>query len=190
MDEPTEPVRRKRGRPPGVRNKPKAEIVEAPAVVQAKKTVERMVAPSSVPMDDYRHADPAALVARLYSMCDWASQCLMNEMKVGIGAKEGMRISALDIEKLVDVGNSLEKALSSHKRAIDILEKLKGSKTPEELLEIAIQKIEGQSLATLSATIKRLRDKRKTFAPLRAGEDKQIEDSTMETAMLEAMEDL
>lgn len=161
MDE----IKRKRGRPPGSKNKKPAEE-KSPE----QKMLERVVAPSSVPMDDYRHADPMTLVGRLYSIVDWQSQALMNEMRTALGTRGGNKLSELDVLKAKELGTGLEKALASHKRAVEVAKSLKGTKTPEEYLRLAIDKIKAQSLATISEIIKELREHRRKLGPMRPGE--------------------
>jgi hypothetical protein len=154
-----EPPKKKRGRPPGVKNRPKE-------VIEAEKHPPREMPPSEVPFGDYVAADPMTLVARLYAEVDWAQQSLRNEMKKGIGAKDGARLSFEDSEKLQKVAAALEKAIIAHSRANKLMKELAGQKTPAELLESAIKKIEAQDLATQTAIIKRLREHRKNLGPV------------------------
>ncbi len=161
-----EPVKRKRGRPPGVKNRqPMVIVPDGP----------RETPPGFEPMDDYRHADPLTMVSRNYAMLDWAQQALRVEMKRGLGADKGMRVSELDIAKLLDLSNTLMRMLEAHKRAIGVAEELAKAKTPAELLEISIRKIEGQDLPTLQAVIRRLREHRAKLAPVTRRDNKMME---------------
>lgn len=183
-----EPPKRKRGRPPGVKNRPK-EVIEAEKAAEKGAWSSPV---STVPFEDYRHPDPMAMVSRQYAAVDWAQQALQNALKTGIGDRgaKGLDVFEGDMDRLVAAGNALEKALSSHKRAIDLMKHIQGEKTPEELLEIAIRKIEGQSLITLSAVIRRLRNTRKSRAPLIKGENFALGSDSMEQAMAEAIGDI
>jgi hypothetical protein len=182
LDEPVvAPVKRGRGRPKGVRNKRPEERFAVPAA---------QVAPSVLPYEDYTAPDPMALVGRLYAEVDWGMTALRNMMKTGIGAAKGMNVSYEDTEKLAKVSAALCNALVAHDRAIKLMDKLKEAKTPAELLEIAVKKIEGQDLATMSAIIKRLRDKRKSIAPMTGADNTRIANTSMEDSMEEAMKDL
>lgn len=154
-----EPPKKRRGRPPGVKNRPKE-------VIEAEKHPPREMPPSSIPFEDYVAADPMTLVSRLYAEVDWAQQSLRNELKKGIGAKDGMRLSFDDAEKLQKVAAALEKAIIAHARANKLMKELAGQKTPAEHLESAIKKIEAQDLATQTAIIKRLRENRKRLGPV------------------------
>lgn len=143
----TEP--RKRGRPPGSRNRPK---------------VPRLVPPSTVALEDYRYCDPEALVARQLSMLDWAQQAMRNEMKRAMG-ETGEWVTFEDVQKLEKLSNSIVRAIEALKRSTDIASELAARLTPEQLLEAAIKKIEGQDLATIDHAIKRLRKHRELLAP-------------------------
>lgn len=173
-----QPVKRKRGRPKGSKNR--VGVTVPPNVLTPRE-----VPPGLTPMADYRHADPLALVERHYAMVDWQQQALRQEMMIGLGAEAGVRSNADDIEKLMDLGGALMKALDSHKRAIALAEELAKNKTPEQLLEIAIRKVEGQDLPTLEAIIKRLRKKRTELAPVTKRESKRMGDESAVDAMLE-----
>jgi alcohol dehydrogenase YqhD (iron-dependent ADH family) len=130
---------RRRGRPPGVRNKPKP-----------------LVPPSTVPHEDYRHADPAAIVSRQLSMLDWAQQALRNELKAGYQAR-GTTIDHRDVEKLEKLSNAIVRAMVAMQKLADITDELAKRMTPEQLLEAALKKVEGQDAATIRYAIKRLR---------------------------------
>lgn len=161
-----QPVKRGRGRPKGSGNK--KPIVVVP-------DGDRETPPGFQPMDDYRHADPLTMISRNYAMLDWAQQALRVEMKRGLGADKGMRVSEVDIAKLLDLSNTLLRMLDAHKRAIAVAEDLAKAKTPAELLEISIRKIEGQDLPTLQAVIRRLREHRARLAPVTRRDSKMME---------------
>lgn len=181
-------VKRRPGRPKGSRNK-RGLIGSYPAV-EVAPDITRVRPITTVPFEDYTAPDPMAMVGRLYAEVDWGMTALNNEMKKGIGASTGMRISFEDTEKLAKVAVGLEKALVCHDRALKLMDKLKEHKTPAQLLEMAIVKVEGQDLATLSAIIKRLRDKRRALAPLTVQDAKRISNTSMEDAMEAALKDL
>lgn len=149
-----QPKRKGPGRPKGSRNKAKLDI-----------DGKRAVPAGLFPMADYRHADPDALVARMLSIIDWQQQALRNEMMKGAQAI-GDHISPADVKKCIDLANALGKTIDSLKRAADVADEMKKRKTPAQLLEIAIQKIEGQDLPTLEKVIFRLRKHREELAPV------------------------
>jgi hypothetical protein len=149
-----DPPKKKRGRPPGVKNKPKGSPED------------RLMPPSLVPFEDYKHPDPLAMVSRLYTECDWAMQALSNEMKKGLGHKEGQRVSFEDAEKLARVAASLEKTIVTHGRALKLMAQLRADKTPEQMLRIAINKIKGQSLATQRAILVELKEHIRKLGPI------------------------
>lgn len=154
-----EPVKKRRGRPPGVPNRPKS-------VIAAERNQPREMPVSTVPFEDYIAADPMTLVSRLYVEVDWGLQALRNEMKKGLGAKDGMRVSYEDAEKLAKISTALERALVAHGRAVKLMKEISQAKTPAQLLLAAIKKIKAQDLATQTAVIKELRDHRKSMGPV------------------------
>lgn len=143
MEAEVDPPRR-RGRPPGSRNKPK-QLDLAP-----------VVPPSSTPLNDYRYSDPAAIVSRQITMLDWAQQALRNEMQAGLQVK-GKWIAAADIERLERLSNGIVRALDAMRKLTDLTDELARRLSPEQLLDKALQKIEGQDAATIRYAIKRLR---------------------------------
>lgn len=156
MDDIDKPKKR-RGRPPGSKNR-----VDVPPPAP----LPRAVPPGYDPMDDYRAPDPLTMVARNYAMLDWAQQALRVQMKIGLGAKEGLRVSEENVAELVSISNGLERTMNAHKKAMDLADSLSKNKTPKELLDIAVAKIKGQDLPTLQAIIKDLRKHREQLAPV------------------------
>lgn len=167
----TDPPKRGRGRPKGSKN----QVTPVPVG-------NREVPPGFDPFDDYRHADPLTLVSRQYAMLDWAQQALRQQLKVGLGAKEGLRVSAVDVDSLMALSATMIRALDGHKKALAIAEELSKAKTPAEILEISIRKIEGQDLPTLQAVIRRLREHRARLAPI-AKRDAKMMDGVFKTAV-------
>jgi hypothetical protein len=175
-----EAPKRGRGRPKGSKNR--VGNTEPPKV-----ETPRSVPPGLLPMDDYRAADPLTLVARHYAMVDWQQQALRQEMKIGLGGKEGTRANVENGLKLVDLGNALMKTMNAHKQALALAETLKSHKTPAELLEIAIGKIEGQDLPTLEAIIRRLRKYRTSIAPTSKNESRRMGDDVTQVSAMEGL---
>ncbi len=60
-------------------------------------------------------------------------------------------------------------------RALALAEELAKQKTPAELLEISIRKIEGQDLPTLQVILRRLREHRAKLAPITKRDLKMME---------------
>jgi len=179
MDEESTPVKRGRGRPKGSKNR-------VPLAVMTP----RVVPPGTVPHDDYRTADPLTLVSRQYAMVDRQQQALRQEMQRGIKGQAGTHANVEDGIKLVDIGNALMKTMNAHKQALVIAETLQKNKTPAELLEIAIKKIEGQDLPTIEAVIKRLRRYRQTVAPVTYNESLRMSDGSPQQSAMEGLHTL
>lgn len=150
MDTDNQPKRR--GRPPGSRNK-------------QKEPEQRLAPPSSTVKADYRHVDLSAMVERQAALIDWAQQAVRNEMNRAMGNK-GTFIDERDVKKLSELSNALVRCLEAIKKADDLEELIKGRLSGEQLLELALQKIEGQDIATLNYSIKRLRAHRERIAPI------------------------
>lgn len=152
-----DPPKRKRGRPPGRKND---------ATIAAEALVNQRLAPeSTVPFEDYRHADMGAIIERQITMLDWAQQACRNEMKQGM-QRDGKRIDLKDIEKLESIAQSIIRTVDALKKYEGVAAEIEKRLTPAQLLEWAITKIEGQDTATLNAVIKRLRAHRATIAPV------------------------
>lgn len=143
---------KRRGRPPGSRNKP-------------KEPEQRLAPPSSTVKADYRHVDLSAMVERQAALIDWAQQAVRNEMNRAMGNK-GTFIDERDVKKLSELSAALVRCLEAIKKADDLEELIKGRLSGEQLLELALRKIEGQDLATLNYAIKRLRAHRERIAPV------------------------
>lgn len=156
----------RRGRPPGVRNRPKDEP--------------RLRAPSTKPLEDYDHADPDTIVSRQLTMLDWAQCAMRNEMKRAMQAK-GTHISSDDIAKLEKLSMAIVRAIDALKRSSEMASEMASRMSPEELMEAAIKKIEAQDLATLNYAIKRLRAHRERIAPV-GGMDKIQMGDSLDTA--------
>ncbi len=162
MDATTEKPRR--GRPPGVRNRP---ALERPILTP----------PSSKPGADYHHADPETIIARQLSMIDWAQQALRNEMMRAYQAK-GVSIQTADLHRLETLSATIVKTVQGLKASSDLALELAKRLTPEELLDAALSKIESQDRATLRAAIKRLRNYMDKLGPVSHGDRQAMKDET------------
>lgn len=167
-DEPDEiPVKRGRGRPPGAKNKVK--ILPRPAALGGIPG-DRERAPSQVPFEVYNVPDPLAMAQALYAEVAWRIDTLRNMRKLGggVGNRQGVGVETNEVAVpiLIDTAATLLKALQAHERAFLLAEKLSKGKTPEQLLEIAIQRCMGQDLATQRGIIKRMRDNLTLLAPI------------------------
>ncbi len=158
---PDEP--RKRGRPPGSRNKPRDEEG-------------RLTPPSSVPLADYKLADPETLVSRQLSMVDWAQQAVRNEMQRAYQSK-GTHIQTVDLDRLETLSNTLVRTMDALKKCSDVAEELSKRMSAEQLLEAAAKKIEGQDAATLRYFIKRFRAYLERVSPTTPNEKRQAGDA-------------
>jgi len=124
-----------------------------------------MTPPSRVPGADYKYSDPDTIVARQLSMLDWAQQAMRNEMQRAMQSK-GVSVQLADIVRLEKLSNAIVKAIEALKRSSDLADELSARMTPEQLLEAALKKIEGQDIATVNYAIKRLRAHRERIAPI------------------------
>lgn len=142
-----DPVKKRgRGRPPGSPNKPKPADIVIPTH-----------APSA--MADYKHADPDSLVSRMLTLLDMQLTAAKSELDLSFKTADGKpRFYNAEFGKnLVDLANALVRAIDALKKSSDINEELSKRLSPQQLLEIALRKVEGQDEATLNYAIKRLR---------------------------------
>lgn len=137
-----EPTPKKRGRPPGSRNLAPLTAILTP--------------PSFEAGGEYKHADLETMISKVLSLLDWAIGATRNELMRGYQGK-GLSIQVEDIEKLSQLALALTRAVDSLKKSSDLAEELASRMSPEQLLEAAIKKLEGQDLKTLRAAIRRLR---------------------------------
>lgn len=167
---------KRRGRPPGSRNKPKHH----------EET--RLVPPSTTPLEDLQHDDPDTIVARQLTMLSWAQQAMRNEMKRAMQAK-GEWISGEDVAKLEKLSQAIVRAIDALKRSSDLASEMASRLSAEELLEAALRKIESQDVATLNYAIKRLRAHRERIAPVGGFDKIQMgEPETATAALAELLE--
>lgn len=163
-------TKRSPGRPPGSKNKPPV-----------------LVPRTNVPaFDDYRHADPGAIISRQIALLDWTQQALRNEMKDAIASEK--MVAGIFIERLEKLSNGILRMIDSLKKYDGLAEELQKRMSPEQLLEAAIKKIEGQDLPTLNAAIKRLRFHRSQLAPVTAVDISQMGEHKSASAAIAALE--
>lgn len=106
---------------------------------------------------DYHHPDPDAIVSRQLAMLDIAQQTLRVEMTQGLGHGDGSRISLQDITKLERMSSTIVRAVDALKRSGELARTLEANMTPQQALEMALRKVEGQDVATLRYAIRRLK---------------------------------
>ncbi len=156
--------KRKRGRPPGSKNRAR-HIAEGP----------REKAEGQKPYDDYAHADPMAMAARLYSEVDWQLSAIRNQRakytekatgRFDKNVAQGEQVDFGAVDDLSKVAGTLEKAMKAHERALVLAEKLAKLKTPAQVLQAAIDRIKGQDLPTLRNIIKELKKYMAAIAPV------------------------
>lgn len=134
-------LRRKPGRPKGSRNK---------------------VRPiGNPPAPDYTHADPLTLIARQFSMIDFAQRSLRAELDERISG----RVDESDVQRLLTMANAICRNVDALRKAENAMSALQSNLTPAELLEAAIKKIEGQDIPTITYAIRRLRAFRASVSP-------------------------
>lgn len=172
----TPPDKPRRGRPPGRRNKP---VLAQPILVP----------PSTKPGLDFADADVDSIVARQLSMVSWAQQALRNEMMRAYQAK-GVSISFEDIEKLEKMSNAIVRSVDGLKKASDLAEELATRLSPQQLLDAAMKKIQGQDRATLRRCIRQLRQYLEQLGPVTNNDKKSLgETAAGAIAALAAHED-
>lgn len=163
------------------------EQKRGPGRPKGSKNKKRLVPPGpGRALNDFKYADPMTLIARQFSLVDWAQQALRNEMTRGMQA-EGTRIGQDDIERLVQLSGALSRSVDALRKANTALEALKDGLTPAELLEAALKKIEGQDLPTINYAIKRLRAYRAMVAPVEGKDRRQLGETAADA--LRALED-
>jgi hypothetical protein len=162
---------KKRGRPPGVRNKPRAAVP-----------------PSTTPLADYHYPDPNAMVARQLSLLDWAQQAMRNEIERGMQGR-GISIQDVDVARLEKLSNALVRAIQALRQVSDLADELSKRLTPEQLLEAALKKVEGQDAATLRYAIKRLRAYLEKIAPVSQAHRMQLGEPLTASAAIAALDD-
>lgn len=111
---------------------------------------------------DFLHPDPDSMCSRQLSMIAVAQTRLRKEMDAGLRADS---ISLSDIQMLEKLSNSLVRAIEALKKSSDLAGELASRLTPEQLLEAALAKIEGQDVPTLRYAVKRLRAHMERMAP-------------------------
>lgn len=168
--------KRGRGRPKGSKNKnPYVRTTDYTRGESMTGGGPREVPPTASMQQDFAHADPATMLSRQLSMISWQQQALRIKMMGGVKSDEtalkdircGGKITyAEDTKELLDLSNALVRAIDGMKKHSDMANELAQRMTAEQLLELAIAKIEGQSLPTISYAIKRLRAKREALGPV------------------------
>lgn len=136
----------------------------------------REVPPSSVPLEDYRHADPDAIISRQFLLLDWAQQALRNEFKRAMQSS-GVRIDSGDISKLSDLSNAIVRACDALKKHNDLSDELQKRLSPQAFLEAALRKVEGQDAATIRYAIKRLKAYLEKIGPVSFQDRQQMGDA-------------
>lgn len=142
---------RYRGRPVGSKNKTKPKLFTRVSTETATN-VPRALA-------DYQHADPHSLIERALCLVDWQLTAMRDEMLSATGSPDASR-------RTLELSNSLVRCIESLKKYNDVADELQKVMSPEQLLEAALKKIEGQDLATLKYAIKRLRAHQERLGPI------------------------
>lgn len=106
-------------------------------------------------------------------MLDWAQQACRNEMQRAMQGK-GLHVDISDVKKLESLSNAIVRSIDALKKSSDLADELSKRLTPEQLMEAALKKIEGQDLATLNYAIKRLRAHRERLAPTTVHDRRQL----------------
>lgn len=161
---------KRRGRPPGSRNK------------------ERLVPVSTKQLADYQHADPDTIISRQLVMLDVVQQQLRNELNAHVN--DGTKfVDVRMIQALERLANSIVRTVEALKKSADLTTELAARMTPEQLLEAALKKIEGQDTATLNYAIKRLRAHRERLAPVAGFDKMQMGEPATATAAIAGLTD-
>lgn len=140
------------------------------------------------------------MLSRQLSLISWQQQALRIKMFGGVKSPEqalddirrgGKTTYPEDTKELLDLSNALTRCMEGMKKHSDLASELASRMSAEDLLEAAIQKLEGQSLATLNYAIKRLRAKRESLAPVggleRFAIGREAEDEKATTAIASLM---
>lgn len=132
---------KKRGRPPGSRNKIRGRA-----------------------LTDYGHSDPDTICARQLTMLEAAQKALQRDLEKMVSGDEKW-VDVKNILALEKLSNAIVRGIEAMKKSADLGDELASRLSPEQLLEAAIKKIEAQDLPTLKYAIKRLRAKREQLTP-------------------------
>lgn len=134
------------GRPPGARvERPEGVLPGLPRKLVTGKSKR-----------DFQYPDPDTIVARQLSMLSIAQQAVRNEMLTGTQS-EGTRMRAEDILKLEKLSSAIVRAIDALKKTSDLTGVLSSRMSPEELLEAALVRVEGQDVPTIRYAMKRLK---------------------------------
>jgi len=148
-DQPIDSIKkRKPGRPKGAKNKLRGTL-DGQRLDEA--------------LQDIVHRDPATMVARQLQIIDWMQSAVKLEMKQA-EKRRSVEGWLIDIKKIEQLSGALVKAFDAMKKAEGLADELSKRLSAAELLEIAIKKIEGQDLKTITYAIKRLRAHRERVA--------------------------
>lgn len=160
------------GRPKGAKNKPKPEVVRQ--------------LPAGHCFDAYR-GDPTTIAARFFTVIDYVQQSIQKRL-ADYEKDPHAEVRRDDIEQLEKLANSFHRTLMGLQKAGDLAEEMAKRMSPEQLLDAALKKIEGQDIATLNAAIKRLRLYRASLAPVDAVDQAQLGENRTAVAAIAALE--
>ena len=146
-----EPPKKKRGRPPGSRNKPALARDVVPPTEDARVKA------------DYG-SDPSTIISRQLTMLDWAQQVMRNSLLRAYERKT-VELHEKDVVKLEKMSNAIVRAVDALRKSSDLAEELSSRMSPEQLLEAAIGKLEAQDAPTVRYAIRRLKAHLERVAP-------------------------
>lgn len=146
--------RRKPGRPKGSRNKPRDGY---------RSPFEPVVIP---PHRADRVIDPLRLVDDQLRLLSWTQELITEDMRKAVDGKHNASPGGTDVRKLADLSAAIAKVLDAMRRSHELADELAKRLSPEQLLELAIVKIEGQGIKTINYAIRRLRAYREKIAPV------------------------
>lgn len=144
----------KRGRPAGAREQ------RAPGVLPGlpRKLI------TGEAKADYQAPDPDTLIQRQLSMLGQAQMSVRVEMTAGM-QRDGGRICLDDCLKLEKLSSAIARSVDTLKKSQELTQYLDARRSPDELLEAALAKVEAQTVPTIRYAIKRLRACLERLAP-------------------------
>jgi hypothetical protein len=141
---PPVPAPKRRGRPPGVKN--------------------RVVPADPVRLANIEHTDPLTLCERQFVVAEWMQSAFRDELRRRMGTSS-VAISMDDVKRFEGISIALDRAVKTARAALDTAEELAGRMTAEQLLEAALKKIQAQETSYVRYAMKVLRAHLDRVAP-------------------------
>lgn len=140
-----QPVPKKSGRPKGSKNR-----IEVPTEAVKHAAIE--------------HADPSTLIERQLVIAEWMQSAFRAEIQRRM-EEPRIVIDSDDVKRFEGLTLSLDRAVNTLKKSMDVAEELASRLTADQLLDATLKKIEAQEPAFVRYAIKRLKAHLDRVAP-------------------------